>query len=86
MKQYNSSELMDIHSLAKCDLEWASICISDLRNEVKRLKEEIKTNKHFCSIHFDSVIEKASMYSYLIDNRRDYHDEVVESLTEEMGE
>lgn len=86
MKQYDSSDLLDINALARCDLEWASICISDLRNEVKRLQEEIKTNKHFCSIHFDSVIEKASMYSYLIDNRRDYHDLEVERLTEEMGE
>lgn len=86
MKQYDSSDLLDINSLAKNDLEWASICISDLRKELKQLQEEVKTNKYFGSIHFDRVIEKASMYEFLIDNRRDYHDLEVERLTEEMGE
>ena len=86
MKQYDSSELMDIHSLAECDLQWSVTCIEDLKNEVKRLQEEIKTNKHFCSIHFDRVIEKANMFHYLIEDRRNYYDVQKEAFEKEMGE
>ena len=86
MKQYDSSDLMDVNSLAECDLQWASMCIVDLKNELIRLQEKSKTEKYFCSIHFDHVIEKAKMFEYLIDDRRNYHDLEKERLTEEMGE
>ena len=86
MKQYDSSDLMEVNSLAECDLQWALMCISGLKDEMIRLQKESKTNKHFCSIHFDHAIEKAKMFQYLIDDRRNYHDLEKERLTEEMGE
>lgn len=86
MKQYDSSDLMEVNSLAECDLQWAVICITDLKDEIIRLQESCKTNKHFCSIHFDHAIEKAEMFHYLIDERRNYHDLEKESLLKEMGE
>ena len=86
MKQYDSSDLMDVNSLVECDLQWASMCIVDLTNELIRLQEKSKTEKYFCSIHFDEIIEKAKMFQYLVENRKNYHNSETERLTVEMGE
>ena len=45
MKQYDSSELMDIHSLAECDLNWSCTAIQDVKLELRKIEAKLKSGE-----------------------------------------
>ena len=86
MKQYDSSELMDIHSLAECDLNWAYTAIVDTKLALREIEKLSKNNERISEYHLHNILQKLDMFEYLIEDRRNYHDIQKEAFEKEMGE
>ena len=86
MKQYDSSELMDIHSLAECDLNWAHTALLDTKLALKEIEKSAKNNERITEYHLCTILQKLDMFEYLIEERRNYHDIQREMFEKEMSE
>ena len=86
MKQYDSSELMDIHSLAECDLNWAHTAIVDTKLALREVEKLVKNNEWISEYNLHVILQKLDMFEYLIEDRRNYHDIQKEAYEKEMGE
>ena len=71
-KTYDAGDMLDLASLAKCDMDWMSTALNFIRKEVTRLHEESKKGK-LSQYHFDELRTQIDMYSYLAESRHHYH-------------
>ena len=74
-KKYDAGDMHDIQSLAEHDMNWMHTAIDRTRRDFIDLSKKLqKQGVHSC--YFDELKTTLEMYSYLAEERHNYHAEM----------
>ena len=81
-KKYDAGDMHDIQSLAEYDMNWMHTAIDRVRRDFLDLSKKLQQQGiHSC--HFDELKTALEMYSYLAEERHNYHAEMSEQYEKE---
>ena len=84
-KNYDAGDMYDIQSMAKSDMNWLNVALSDIRLDFIKLSEELKA-KGIPSIYLTTLQTKIDMYSYIAEERHDHHADMAKIYEAEWKE
>lgn len=70
LQTYNTSDMVDVYSLAENDMRWMSVAISDIKKRLKELTNELG---HKDIVGLYALENTIDMYQYLAENRLNYY-------------
>ena len=81
-KKYDAGDMYDIQSLAEYDMNWMHTAIDRVRRDFLDLSKKLQQQGvHSC--YFDELKTTLEMYSYLAEERHNYHVEMSEQYEQE---
>lgn len=80
--KYDAGDMHDLASLAAYDMNWMQIAIDRVRRDFIKLSVDLQ-QKGIHSCHFDELKTALEMYSYLAEERHNYHAEMSEQYGQE---
>lgn len=80
--KYNAGDMYDIQSLAAYDMNWMHTAIDRVRRDFIKLSMDLQ-QKGIHSCYFDELKTTLEMYSYLAEERHNYHAEMSEQYEQE---
>ena len=81
-KKYDAGDMYDIQSLAAYDMNWVQIALNRVRRDFIKLSMDLQ-QKGVHSVYFDELQTFLEMYSYLAEERHNYHAEMSEQYEQE---
>ncbi|UOH16933.1 hypothetical protein [Acinetobacter sp. NyZ410] len=82
-KTYDAGDLLDIYSLAECDMAWMNTSIEFLRRGINDLQSRVNSGELLSEHHFMSLIKHAEMYDYLSEERHRHYEQMAEQFKNE---
>ncbi|WP_173910049.1 hypothetical protein [Acinetobacter sp. Marseille-Q1618] len=82
-KTYDAGDMLDLASMAECDMGWMSTALSDVQLKVKQIKKELMARNPSAEYHFSDLEKVLEMFVYLAEDRCSYHEKEAEKLREE---
>lgn len=80
--KYDAGDMHDTQSLAAYDMNWMQIALNRVRRDFIKLSADLQ-QKGVHSCHFDELKTALEMYSYLAEERHNYHAEMSEQYEKE---
>ncbi|MEN8291851.1 hypothetical protein ABFO59_05140 [Acinetobacter radioresistens] len=72
-KTYDAGDMYTAYSLAECDMQWMFNAISDLTEQIERLRAMAESGELDSKYYFDPIITRSNMYEYLAEDRMHHH-------------
>ena len=77
---YTTVDMLDVYSLAECDMQWMSVAITDIKKRIKELKNDLGVN----ATGFYALEHVVDMYQYIAENRLHHYSGEVEAYQAEL--
>lgn len=81
-KTYDSGDIYDIQSLAESDMNWMQTALERVRRDFIKLSKDLQ-EQGIHQIYFDDLRTVLDMYSYLAEERHNYHVDMAEQYKQE---
>ena len=83
-KKYDAGDMLDLATLAECDMDWMYTALVDVRLRVARIKEELTARDVNAQYHFHTLEKVLEMYEYIAEDRTRCHEQQAEAYKEEL--
>ena len=83
VKTHDVGDMLDLATLAECDMDWMYTALVDVRLRVAKLKEELTARDVNAQYHFHMLEKVLEMYEYVAEDRTRCHEQRAEAYKKE---
>lgn len=83
VKTHDVGDMLDLATLAECDMNWMYTAISHIRKEVMKLNKLAESGKEVSQYHFSELVTHLEMYEYIAEDRTRCHEQRAEAYKKE---
>ena len=77
---YTTVDMLDVYSLAECDMQWMSVAITDIKKRLKEIKSKLDNTNVIGLYDLEHVVD---MYQYIAENRLYHYSDETEAYQAE---